>query len=372
MMDDAVRRAEALVLEAATDPAAWSLALGEICRSAGAYGATMLPLEGRVPGTPHSDSLSELADSYFRGGWAERDFRIRGIPKLSRTGVVVEQDFTTEAQMRKEPYYQELLAPFGLRWFSGVAVRADEDVWCLAFQRTEEQGFFTRDEQLGLRRLAAPLSRAATLGRRISAARLAGLTDVLEAVGCASLLLDRAGHVTRANRRAELILGKDLAIARGELLVPRDAGVSAAIRRHVAAVLWSAIYPDAPSLSPVAVPRPGRRPLILQAQSLSGAGSDFFAPGRAIVFVTDPDERCAPARETLRLLFDLTEAEARLAVSLAGAFQLPLAAKKMGVSYETARTYLKSVFAKTGTRNQAELLSLLARIARQRPQAVLG
>ena len=54
--------------------------------------------------------------------------------------------------------------------------------------------------------------------------------------------------------------------------------------------------------------------------------------------------------------FDLTAAEARLVVHLVAGASLRSCAKALGIKYETARSYLKSAFIKTGTHRQAELV----------------
>ena len=54
--------------------------------------------------------------------------------------------------------------------------------------------------------------------------------------------------------------------------------------------------------------------------------------------------------------FDLTPAEARLVVRLVAGASLRSCTKALGIKYETARSYLKSAFLKTGTHRQAELV----------------
>jgi DNA-binding CsgD family transcriptional regulator len=58
----------------------------------------------------------------------------------------------------------------------------------------------------------------------------------------------------------------------------------------------------------------------------------------------------------LETRFDLTPAQARLVVLLFAGTSLRSCAKALGIKYETARSYLKSVFQKTGTHRQAELV----------------
>src|SRR5262245_2796466 len=63
-----------------------------------------------------------------------------------------------------------------------------------------------------------------------------------------------------------------------------------------------------------------------------------------------------PQADFLENRFDLTPAQARLVVLLFAGASLRSCAKVLGIKYETARSYLKSVFQKTGTHRQAELV----------------
>jgi DNA-binding CsgD family transcriptional regulator len=68
-----------------------------------------------------------------------------------------------------------------------------------------------------------------------------------------------------------------------------------------------------------------------------------------------------PQTAFLRNRFGLTPAEARLVLRLVAGDSLRSAAKALGIKYETVRTHLKSVFQKTRTRRQAELVILVLR-----------
>jgi len=65
--------------------------------------------------------------------------------------------------------------------------------------------------------------------------------------------------------------------------------------------------------------------------------------------------------DPIRTLFKLTPAESRLASELARGTAISAAATSTGITLNTARDRLKSIFAKTRTRRQAELVSLIAR-----------
>ena len=57
--------------------------------------------------------------------------------------------------------------------------------------------------------------------------------------------------------------------------------------------------------------------------------------------------------------FDLTPAEVRLVLRLMEGESLRSSAAALGIAYETARTVLKSVFHKTSTCRQAELIIVI-------------
>ena len=63
-----------------------------------------------------------------------------------------------------------------------------------------------------------------------------------------------------------------------------------------------------------------------------------------------------PQTAFLKERFGLTPAEARLVLRIVAGDSLRSSAAALGIGYETARTTLKSVFHKTGTRRQAELV----------------
>jgi len=69
----------------------------------------------------------------------------------------------------------------------------------------------------------------------------------------------------------------------------------------------------------------------------------------------------------LTTIYRLTSAETDLALRLLAGQSLSAAAGPLGITYETARSRLKSIFRKTGTHRQGELVALLARAAARMP-----
>ena len=80
-----------------------------------------------------------------------------------------------------------------------------------------------------------------------------------------------------------------------------------------------------------------------------------------IDFLHDPLAHTPLSDSLLRQLFGLTMNESQLAARLDGV-ELKEAAEILGITYETARSYIKQIFAKTATNRQSELIKLAGRL----------
>ncbi len=77
------------------------------------------------------------------------------------------------------------------------------------------------------------------------------------------------------------------------------------------------------------------------------------------MFISDPDLHESTSKKTLGELFELTPAEANLAILLARGLSLADVSQAQNISQHTARAQLKAIFAKTGVSRQAELVRLV-------------
>lgn len=88
------------------------------------------------------------------------------------------------------------------------------------------------------------------------------------------------------------------------------------------------------------------------------SNTDFAWRGKSVAIATLHGESRVPLENAGMLvdLFGLLPSEARLANALANGASLAEAAEQMGLTIETVRNYSKKIFAKTGTRGQADLV----------------
>jgi len=325
-----------------------------------ATGVVLLQIRGRVPGTPHTVSLEEGLDAYFREGWHLRDERVRGLPAISRKGIFVDQDFASREELASSDYYN-FLRRYGFNWCAGIGFSNGDDEWCMVIERGDKHGFVTPKEQADWVRFAPHLGRAALLSRNLSFANATGMVDAYQSLGCPGFLLDRGGRVIKANVAAEKLIGDGLSLTQGVL------GCSLAddnrdLAGLVTKLCGSQGIGDVEALPAVVVRRATKRPLIVEGVRITGMASAVFSPAKAILLVSDTERTSAnPSMDLLRRTFGLTQTEALLVSHLAREVPLPLVAELLGVSFETARSHLKRVFQKTDTNRQSDLLTLIGR-----------
>lgn len=174
----------------------------------------------------------------------------------------------------------------------------------------------------------------------------------LDALPLAALAVDGAGKILFANRKgAELLALKDP-------LCLDASGICRAMTPSETHLLHQAIT----GIARGAVP---------SVQALAGKDGERYSalieppppPGSdaaAFLFVRLIDAQAAPSADALKQLFGLSPTEARLAHELATGLDVKDAAGSMGVTVNTARTYLRTIFQKTGVNRQSELMRLFA------------
>ncbi|MFZ5653388.1 MAG: helix-turn-helix transcriptional regulator [Pseudomonadota bacterium] len=192
----------------------------------------------------------------------------------------------------------------------------------------------------------------------------ARLYDELAArVGIGEIHLNRRGEIVHTNLMADAVL------AEGHLL-RRDAGRPRCPDPESDRLLQAALERY---LDPVAASLPPSAPIYLQSREPYDAIGVLVrqlplwraAPGpdTAVValYLGDHVRQMTLSAELLQKLFDLSGAEARVAVQLARGRNVRQTAAALHVSTNTVRTHLARIFAKTGVQRQGELVALLVR-----------
>lgn len=182
------------------------------------------------------------------------------------------------------------------------------------------------------------------------------LAAMLNAFDVAILLLEGSGQVRFLNDRARALLTRSEGIRRsGSAIVACDMETSIRLQTLVQRVLDlddDSIAPLTPNL--LLLPRQGKTALIATVTRIMLEEVD--PAGIAAVCIIDPDRRASAMAEELLRAYGLTQSESHLALQIVAGLSLNDAAARMNVSTQTARTYLKQAFWKTGTHRQADLV----------------
>lgn len=348
--------------DAVADPTLWPQIMDDICAAAGATGGALLQSDIRTPDIPRTASVDDCFKYYFATGWPARDTRAeRSVPLLMRgQPVVTDQDIVTPEEMRRLDFYNECALPFGLPWFAGIGLQAGPALWAMVIQRTARQGPFEPHEVRALACLAPRLTETATLSKAVGQRALAGISNALHLVGRPVLALDRLGCVLDANAAAQQIFDDEFFV-RNRRLAVRDQQASLALDALTNKMRTTS--DTAPlAATPIVVRRVARQPLVIRVLPVAGPARTPFLGARVLLVISDLHDRPQPQASVLAEAFGLTPAESRLASLLAMGISIEHAADRLGLSQATVRNQLKSVFTKTGTHRQSELVALLSRL----------
>jgi DNA-binding CsgD family transcriptional regulator len=285
-----------------------------------------------------------------------------------RTGAMINtDDFISRREFRTTRYYHDVLHQFD-RTEQGLALCADMDegrVVVMAFNRSGRLPAFS-DAQINLfRELLPHWLNAYALQRRLSwlETRVTSMETALDRLRKAMLLFDARGHLVKINEPAESLLRDGSVLARrGDALVARYApaeltaaiasacgsgttGKSATVGRLSARLLLRDRAGHASAVADL-------HSLPLRGDSNGGFAAVMFVQRVGVPAVID-------GADVLHALFDLTDAEARLALALHAHASVDKAAEIIGITAGSARTRLKILFHKIGVHSQAALLRLL-------------
>ena len=208
--------------------------------------------------------------------------------------------------------------------------------------------------------LAPHLQRAVQVSQRLGRVKLGGTSAgaVLDSLDEGVLLVTAAAKVLFANRAAEEILGDATGLrTEAGLLRTSLSAETAALQR----LIGGCAAAGSAAGGHLCVSRGFARTAlsVLVAPVRGATGWPSLDAAAAMVFVKDPDRAPALIAGELQRQFGLTPSEAAFALEILKGDGLLSCADRLGISLATARTHLRHIFGKTGTRRQAELAHLI-------------
>lgn len=200
------------------------------------------------------------------------------------------------------------------------------------------------------------LARAGLMAARLELEQARNTVSAFQTIGLPAAVLSRGGRVRAANGLFEAMTSVFLPTAFGGMAIA-DPAANSLFRQAVEATSGN-IEPAVRSI-PVKARGEGP-PLVIHVLPLRRAAQDIFAGADILVAATAVSaSNLVPSPNILTGLFDLAPSEARLAVALTQGRSLKAFAAEAGIAFGTARKYLDSIYLKTGTHSQGQLVALL-------------
>ena len=186
-------------------------------------------------------------------------------------------------------------------------------------------------------------------------------TAALNAMRLPAIALDRHGFVVDVNAAADMVFDPHIKVKDRRLFV-RDPD-SQTLLKEAIDKLKTLPWVNSLVFEPVIVPRTDK-PVIVRMRIWRSDGAAHLPAQEvcALLTLNVLAPKPGPPAAILAKTFRLTPSEAKLACIIARGAPPSIAAQELKISRETARNQLKSVFAKTDTHRQSELVALLLRV----------
>ena len=357
-----------LIYDAALDPERWPTVVEAVSRATSARTA-LFSVDGQHGITRNfisTDVDPKLIETYLDHYAAQNPYTVVALDKPIGE-LLWAHELAAAETVGKSEFYHQFMKPAGFA-LNHVGIKfAQEPNYYAAIALSASQETMERDPGTYgdcLLRLGGHFSHALEINRRLGLARLseASFEQTLHSIRAAAFVLDQKRHLLLANAMGKRLLDEDRVLKTDrfrELRAcrPSDESNLAATLSHTGARGFPL---------PILSTRSGRQ-YLCWAIPLSIPGStvdnrrklwtEQLTPKAAtLLLVTPKDLGIAIPSETIAAAFGLSAAEARLVAGLIAGRTLSEVASTWGLSPNTVRNQLSSVFAKIGVGRQSELV----------------
>jgi DNA-binding CsgD family transcriptional regulator len=348
------------IYEAPFQPHLWKDILQDLADIAGATGGVLSTLPSTLNILVFTDSVLPLVEATVAENLSSSHALEPEIMKYQEPGFFSDESVFSEERKAEMPFYSRIMRPNGIGHLAGAQIRTTMGESLLfSLPRLRDKGPAPRTALDELTSLRPHLARAVTLSIRNEFQQIKNANHALAATGLASAAINDAGRVIDCNALFSSLDQQVVISARDRLRL-----VHAPANAVLEESLELARYDFRNNLV-------ASRSIALPATETAAAAILHLIPARRIVrdlfrntaffaIITSLGQVNPAPVDVIETLFDLTVSEARIARSLAMGNDVKDMADDFGISTETVRKHLKSIFAKTGISRQAELSATIA------------
>jgi len=360
------------IYDCALDPAKWEAVLWDICREF-EFGRSILGIVRFPIGAP-SIQVSVGVEPEWLNRIAQYNEDIvaiwGGVERIQQFPLdepVIASQVVGRAAMRENRYFREWAGPQGVDDAVAIALARDASmVGNVAFSR-HEPGEIGAMEVEGLRLLAPHIRRAVTISDLfdLKSIETATLMSVIDGLAHGIVVVDRDLAIIHANAMAQAMLaGRDpIRSEKGKVVLAMPAS-QGALERAVAQA-----GANGAGLGTKGIGIPARRaegePCVVHVLPLerSDIRPRFGPRAAAALFVAPATALPSLPSGAVALLYDLTPAETRIFELISGGKTQIEIGQTLGIAPSTVKTHTLRLFEKTGSKRQADLIRLAARLA---------
>ncbi len=352
----------------------WSHALESVCDFLGARAADLNMFDADTLGylAFHPARVDPFVLTYIADYMSDVTHENPRVAQLylpmAEGRIVADSDVWTQRELGRMPFFADFLRPWGTFDSLNTWVRRGSDgspLIALAVHYRQQDCPPQAEHRRRLALLLPHIRRACATAEKLDEAllRARGLEQAVEHAREPVVLLSDSARVLHASGEARALLQREpgMFIARDETLrfrrpAHQDALRSALRRCRPDATGWQ--EGCAAPAERLVIPRPVGAPLVVTIQPLPGARHHRSAAVAAL-FIHAPQAVALDEVGALREAYGLTPAEIQVVCGLVNGASLKKLAQQREISYETVRSQLRQIFAKTGTHRQSALVGLV-------------
>ncbi|MBV9561704.1 MAG: hypothetical protein JOY90_14840 [Bradyrhizobium sp.] len=360
-----------MIYDCAIEPDRWPATLAEICQSIGCMSGFLLLVDLEQSGHKFAHSWGLSSD------WKERYLaysdRLTGFYSLAfsrqyqRDGEpLIMSRFIDQTGSNGKRIYEELRRTLSINdVMQTVVLREARRIAILTASRHQDGGNLMDGDAATIRLLVPHVGRAVKIidildVKKIEVDTLAATLDTFIA---GVVVVGEEGCILHANNSAKrMLLAHNPITAIDGILTASNATAN---QQLSAAIGLARTDESEIGSGGLGVPLLSDEPAVAHVLPLARGDvrTRLMPQATAAVFITRAESNSIADVGALARNFDLTAAEIRLLEQLARNATLASAARTLGISQETARTHLAHIFSKTGVSRQADLLTLVDRLA---------
>jgi DNA-binding CsgD family transcriptional regulator len=355
-----------LLYEAVIDSNRWKEAIGLCGKYIGGVDTQLLtidkktniPISAVIAETTFPISESESYVNYYGSRDPRLHYFLSGSLGEWRSCHTI---INSQSFIDKSEFYQDFLLPLGARY--AIAGRIDEnETTCtiLGVIGAVNQRPFDEPAQLAAKRFTPNLQRAIRLHKHTQALQIKAELGAMaiDAFALSMIIVDSKATILHLNAKAEQFLNvksSGLNSHLGYLTSPNSES-----RRQLARMINLATTHPAMGGAMVLQNNKSLQVFVTPLPAASQFARDWQIP-LALVLIVEVGKAISNLH-LLAEIYDFSPAELRVAAALLNGKTPEIHAHEMGVSINTVRTQLRSLFGKTETRGQTELIALLSNV----------